>query len=253
MRTSDFTSPSGRFEKSAEGHLTFVPDALPPEIDYGPMIDLVTEAHTRLGILEGMGRTIPNPNLLTCPHIMAEAVSSSRIEGTKASALDVFQFKIGQIPDRQAESKRVLEVSNHIDASRDCLDRISHGEDMSLTMLRRAHETLMRGVMEQHTVPGRFRTTQNWIGHQNSRIKDAKYVPPAPHLLDDLLSDIMQFVTNPPPKMPVLVQCALAHYQFELIHPFVDGNGRVGRLLVPLILADRRALGKPLLYLSAYF
>lgn len=223
------------------------------EIDYESIIDFVTKAHTHLGILEGIGRTIPNPNLLIYPYITAEAVASSRIEGTEASALDVFQFKARQISDRQVRSKRVLEVNNYIDALGDCLARIGRGESISLTTLRLAHGILMRGVMEQHTMPGRFRTIQNWIGHQNSRIEDAKYVPPAPHLLDDLLSDMMQFVMNPPLKMPVLVQCALVHCQFEMIHPFTDGNGRVGRLLIPLILAHKSALSKPLLYLSSYF
>lgn len=254
MEESNFTKPSGRFEENFDGDLTFVPDLLPPDICYKPIMRLIDEARGQLGILEGMGRILPNPNLLIRPYIAKEAVYSSRIEGTMASVTDVFRFSLGRISNEYGRKNRVREVYNYTKALQQCLARIDQGTNINLDMINHAHHILLDRAPGHDKMPGMIRTEQNWIGSErfSTSIRDAVYVPPAAHLLDGLLSNLIQFISNPPPNMPVLVLCAVAHYQFESIHPFVDGNGRIGRLLVPLILARRRTLSKPLLFLSSY-
>lgn len=252
MRESEFVNPNGRFEKNCKGVVTFVPEFLPPKINYASITDLVAEAHMHLGVLEGMGNVVPNPDLLITPYITQEAVLSSRIEGTEASSLDVYQFEAGDKVDADG-SKRVLEVVNCSHALHSCLEMINNRKRIDLKMLKQAHKTLLKGVGGQSVGIGQIRAVQNWIGYAGCNIKNASYVPPAVHLLDGLLENLEKFVVEPPTDMPVLVRCALAHYQFEAIHPFEDGNGRVGRLMIPLILASSGVLGRPLLYLSAYF
>ena len=215
------------------------------------MAGLVAEAHMHLGILEGAGSLIPNPNLLIGPYLTREAVASSRIEGTQASSLDVYRFEAGE--KERDEFKRVPEVANYVRASRFCLEKMGDGVPVSLELLMEAHHILLKGVRGHEAHLGRIRSVQNWIGHPNCAIKDASYVPPAVHLLDGALASLEGFIRDPPAEMPVLVQCALAHYQFEAIHPFGDGNGRVGRLMVQLMLAGSGTLAKPILCLSAYF
>ena len=254
MRESDFTEPAGRFEENGDGETTFVPDPLPPDIDYDPIVSLMDEARGQLSTLEGMGRIMPNPNLLIRPYLTKEAVYSSRIEGTVASVMDVFRFDLERTSIEHEAKSRVREVYNYSKALQECLARIDGGEDISLDMIKHAHRILLDRAPGHDKKPGMVRTEQNWIGSARfpTSIQDAVYVPPAKHLLDDLLSNLVRFISSPPPNMPVLVLCAAAHYQFESIHPFRDGNGRIGRLLVPLILAKRRTLSKPLLFLSSY-
>ena len=254
MRESDFTEPAGRFEENGDGETTFVPDPLPPDIDYDPIVSLMDEARGQLSTLEGMGRIMPNPNLLIHPYLTKEAVYSSRIEGTVASVMDVFRFDLERTSIEHEAKSRVREVYNYSKALQECLARIDGGEDISLDMIKHAHRMLLDRAPGHDKKPGMVRTEQNWIGSARfpTSIQDAVYVPPAKHLLDDLLSNLVRFISSPPPNMPVLVLCAAAHYQFESIHPFRDGNGRIGRLLVPLILAKRRTLSKPLLFLSSY-
>ena len=200
-----------------------------------------------------MGKVIPNPDLLIRPYVTREAVLSSKIEGTEASMMDVFQFEARPILDEPKRYARIDEVVNYVQASHECFEQISSGDDVGMAMLKNAHRLLLYDVRGQNMMPGRTRTVQNWIGVPGCHIRDAAYVPPAPHVLEDALSNLIRFIANPPAGMPVLVQCALAHYQFESIHPFVDGNGRIGRLMIQLILAARSVLSKPLLYMSAYF
>lgn len=254
MQESDFPDPAGRFEKNRNGDLTFVPNLLPPDIPYHTIVDLMDEARGQLGVLEGMGRIIPNPNLLIRPYLAKEAVYSSRIEGTMASVMDVFRFDLEHTSNEHTRKSRVREVHNYSRALQDCLARIGGGEAISMDMIGRAHKILLDRAPGYNKKPGTVRTEQNMIISDWVRqsIQNAVYVPPAEHLLDDMLANLIQFVSNPPPNMPVLVLCAVAHYQFESIHPFRDGNGRIGRLLVPLILAERRTLSKPLLFLSSY-
>ena len=254
MRESDFTEPAGWFEENRDGDTTFVPDPLPPDIYYDPIVRLMDEARGQLSTLEGTGRVLPNPDLLIRPYLAKEAVYSSRIEGTMASVMDVFRFDLERTSGEHEAKSRVWEVYNYSRALQECLARIGAGEDIGLDMIRRAHHILLDRAPGHDKKPGMVRTEQNWIGSERLRtsIRDAAYVPPAEHLLDGLLSNLVRFISSPPPNMPVLVLCAVAHYQFESIHPFRDGNGRIGRLLVPLILARQRTLSRPLLFLSSY-
>ena len=254
MRELDFTEPAGRFEENRDGDTTFVPNPLPPDINYDPIVRLMDEARGYLGTLEGMGRILPNPNLLIRPYLAKEAVYSSRIEGTMASVMDVFRFDLERTSNEYEAKSRVREVYNYSKALQECLARIDSGENIDLDMIKYAHRMLLDRAPGHDRKPGMVRTEQNWIGSERFRtsIQDAVYVSPAEHRLDDLLSNLIQFISSPPPNMPVLVLCAVAHYQFESIHPFRDGNGRIGRLLVPLILAKQHTLSKPLLFLSSY-
>lgn len=254
MDESDFDNPSGAFHTDSASVKAFIPNDLPPDIDYGEIIGLTTEAHTQLGILSGLGESIPNPDLLIAPYVRTEAVLSSKIEGTQASIVDIFRFDAqGKPKSYEATEKRIQEVVNYVDALDDCLAWVNSGEDIGLSMMEKAHHILLHDVRGQDRIPGKFRTVQNWIGPEGSAIDDARYVPPPAGMLNDLLAKMEGFIQNPPAGIPVLIQCALIHYQFEAIHPFADGNGRIGRLLIPLILADRGMLRRPFLYLSAYF
>ena len=234
--------------------MTFVPNLLSPNVKYDNMLSLMDEARGRLGTLVGVGRIMPNPNLLIRPYITKEAVHSSKIEGTMASITDVFRFDLERMPNKYDTYSRVREVHNYSIALQKCLARIDAGADITLDMIKSVHHMLLDNATGYDKTPGMIRTQQNYIANVqlHRSIRDAVYVPPAEHFLDDLLLNLVEFMLKPPPNMPVLVQCAVAHYQFESIHPFGDGNGRIGRILVPLILAKRRTLSRPLLFLSSY-
>ncbi len=254
MEKSAFTKPFGNLVKNRDGHLTFVPDSLPPQINYDESLTgLISEASIQLGNLSGIGKLMPNPHLLIRPYLRREAVLSSKIEGTQASIMDVFRFEAGEISgEKENEEKRITEVVNYVRALDECLDAVNKGTSIDLEMIKKAHRILMQDVRGHELEPGKFRTIQNWIGLEGTKIENATYVPPAPEYLNDLLSSLEKFIQNPPGRISVLVQCAMMHYQFEAIHPFSDGNGRIGRLLIPLLLAQRKVLDLPLLYLSAY-
>jgi Fic family protein len=237
--------------------ITFIPKLLPPKINYNTsLIALLSEANLQLGQLSGIGELLPNPELLIRPYIRREAVLSSKIEGTQASMIDIFEYEAAggkSDPKEVVHEKRVQEVVNYVSALNDCLKKVNNGGTIDLDLIKSAHKSLMTNVRGQEKTPGQFRMVQNWIGPEGSKIEDAIYVPPPPHCLQDLLLDLEKFIRSPPPGISPLVQCAFVHYQFEAIHPFADGNGRIGRLLIPLLLADRRVLSRPMLYLSAYF
>lgn len=254
METSTFAKPSGRLVKNKESHITFLPDKLPPKFEYDPgVVALLSEASIQLGRLSGIGTLMPNPHLLIRPYILREAVLSSKIEGTQASILDVFKFQAGSFDRSQdAESKRVAEVVNYVSALDDCLASVTKGNAIDLNMIKSAHKRLMKDVRGQELAPGEFRKVQNWIGIPGTKISDATYVPPPAESIVELLKDLVSFINNPVDRIPVLLQCAVIHYQFEAIHPFGDGNGRIGRLLIPLLLQSRGLLSQPLLYVSVY-
>ncbi len=255
MDEKAFSNPNGRFIKNGEGNKTFLPKPLPPIIQYdSSLTSLSSEAHAQLGRLSGIGELLPNPDVLIRPYLRREAVLSSKIEGTQASIVDVFEYEAKAQPDSQnKDKKRVLEVVNYVRALSNCIKKVEKGEKISLAMITDAHKILMRNVRGQERSPGRFRTIQNWIGPEGSKIEDAVYVPQTQDHLQNSLSQLEQFIQQPKERIPVLIQTAFVHYQFEAIHPFADGNGRIGRLLIPLMLAERHVLSKPLLYLSAYF
>ena len=240
-------SPIGRMVAIENGVETYVPNPLPRSLDInGPLLKSLDEASRSVSVLAGVGETIPNPNLLIRPFMRREAVLSSSIEGTQASISDLFIYEASGIRRRD-----VVEVSNYtraLDLGLDLLNTLP----ISLRLVNRVHESLLTDVRGNEKRPGELRNAQVWIGHQGADIRDARFVPPPPHMLSELLLDWERFV-NEESDLPPLVQCALMHYQFEAIHPYLDGNGRVGRLLIILFLCAKRVLSEPLLYLSAYF
>ncbi|MBP6863846.1 MAG: Fic family protein [Candidatus Didemnitutus sp.] len=249
MKSSSAGSPSGRWVKTLEGYRAFHPGPLPPEIVWTPkLVRALSHADRLLGRLAGEGRRLPNPHLLIRPFVRREAVYSSRIEGTQATLGELLAADAGVSPERSPEDLR--EVGNYVTALEHGLKRLE-SLPLSLRLVRELHEKLMTGVRGDHATPGQFRRTQNWIGRPGCTLSDASYVPPPPADLLDHLGRWEDFLHDE--SVPPLVHAALMHYQFEAIHPFIDGNGRVGRLLIILSLCARGALTEPLLYLSAFF
>ncbi len=194
---------------------------------------------------------MPNPHLLINPYLRREAVLSSRIEGTRTSLSDVLLEEVDETePIGSSEADR-QEVRNSVAALEQGIGRLREGRPISLNLVQELHATLMRGVRGELASPGRFRTVQNGIGPKGTNVGNAVDVPPPPELVLAGLDDWERFV-NTRGTMPDLVQCALMHEQFEAIHPFIDGNGRLGRLLITLFILERERLSQPLLYLSAY-
>jgi len=254
MDKAAFSNPNGKLTTSDQGDLVFVPKLLPPNFEYDRALTYaISDAHTKLGRLAGIGELLPNPHILIAPYLRREAVLSSRIEGTEASLNDLFLYEIVGEESEELVYKRVREVRNYAQALEKSLYRVRPlKQKIDLKLIRYTHRILLRRVRGAERNPGNFRRFQNWIGAPGSKIEDALYVPPSPEHLPDLLSNIESFIRKPPQDMPVLVQCAVLHYQFEAVHPFVDGNGRIGRLLIPLFLCERDILPEGLLYLSAY-
>lgn len=240
-------SRSGKLLRTPQGYWSFIPNPLPPKLTWSEgLIFLLSEAERSLGSLEGIGQTLPNPHLLITPFIHKEAVLSSRIEGTQSSLSDLYRFEATGV-----ERGDVLEVANYIKALEYGLNRLET-LPLSLRLIREIHQILMEGVRGEYTTPGEFRKSQNWIGPPGCTLKDAVYVPPAPDSMNEALDKFEKFL-HTSFRLPPLIEAALIHYQFEAIHPFLDGNGRIGRLLITLLLCQRGCLSKPLLYLSAFF
>ena len=211
---------------------------------------ILSEADRSLGELAGMARTLPNPQLLIAPLSQREAVLSSRIEGTEASLSELVLFEAANDAPVRSRSD-VLEVRNYRSAMNYGLDRMTE-LPLSLRLVRELHSRLMAGVRGQEMTLGEFRTSQNWIGSPGCLLNEANYVPPPPTELYECLGDWESFL-HEELRIPPLLRCALMHYQFEAIHPFLDGNGRVGRLLIVLFLCTLGRLPAPVLYLSPYF
>ena len=242
-------SPSGKVIKALTGYYSFLPNALPPKIDWdNALVNSLSRADHILGMLSREGKKLPNPHLLLRPFITREAVLSSKIEGTQATLGEVLAQEAGIRVDRHPDD--LQEVNNYIVALDYGLLRLKD-LPLSLRLIKEIHEKLMQGVRGSHATPGEFRKSQNWIGRPGSTLSNAKYIPPAPDNLVDCLSAFEVFLHDR--TLPPLIHIALCHYQFEAIHPFLDGNGRVGRLLITLLLIERNILPSPLLYLSAFF
>ena len=240
---------SGRQVRRPEGYTAFVPDPLPPEVVWTPeLVRALSDADRLIGRLAGEGRRLPNPHLLIRPFVRREAVLSSRIEGTQATLGELLAAEAGASVDRSPADLR--EVGNYVVALEYGLKRLKT-TPLSLRLTRELHAKLMAGVRGDHATPGEFRRSQNWIGRPGATLANATYVPPPPDLLMGCLGAWEKFLHDR--SLPVLVQAALMHVQFEAIHPFLDGNGRVGRLLITLFLVEREVLPTPLLYLSAFF
>jgi Fic family protein len=249
MDSAAFTPTSpGRLVSTTDGHDAYFPGALPPAMDFdAELVARLAAASNAVGLLAGTGRNISNPALLIEPYLRREAVLSSRIEGTVSTLADLYEDEaIGSAPREDVE-----EVRNYLRAHEYGLERLK-ALPLSLRLLREVHEKLMEGVRGEGRHPGKFRSYQNWIARDpKAPIEDATYVPPPVVEMKLALADLEKFLHNE--ALPPLMIAGIAHYQFEATHPFGDGNGRVGRLLISLLLHQRGLLPQPLLYLSAYF
>lgn len=231
------------------GYAAFVPAAMPRDLPLTRASQLaLSVADLAVGRLAGAGRLLPNPSILITPFSSREALESSRIEGTQTSLSEVYAAAASETTG----SVDVREVRNYLSALGHGLKLLDGGLPLSLRVVRAMHEILLAGVRGEERTPGDFRSSQNWIGPAGATLETAVFVPPPVAQMHDALRDWERF-PHDDVRMPVLVQCALLHYQFETIHPFLDGNGRLGRLFVILFLIERDVMPSPLLYLSAYF
>lgn len=246
---TDSRKAAGRQVRVPGGHTAFVPDPLPPPIHWTPeLVRALSDADRRIGKLAGEAGRLPNPHLLLRPFIRREAVLSSRIEGTQATLGELLAAEAGAMVERSPADLR--EVGNYVTALEYGVRRLKK-LPLSLRLIRELHAKLMTGVRGNQATPGEFRRSQNWIGPAGCTLANATYVPPPPEAMTQCLEQWELFLHDR--SLPPLVHVALVHYQFEAIHPFLDGNGRVGRLLITLFLVERGILPTPLLYLSAFF
>lgn len=243
---------AGSYITQASGYRAFVPAALPPtpaiQLD-GALQLLLSRADMALGRLDGSVQTLPNPDLFVLMYVRKEAVLSSQIEGTQSSLHDLLAVE-AQALGRDRVAQDVDEVVNYVKAMRHGLDRLAT-LPVSVRLIREIHERLMSGGRGGQLTPGELRTSQNWIGPSGVTLADAAFVPPPPHEVGPSLSALERYIHSDD-TLPLLVRIGLAHAQFETIHPFLDGNGRVGRLLITLLLCERGVLAQPVLYLSIY-
>ena len=248
----DFPERAGRYVQQTTGYKAFLPAPLPPQpplaLD-GELQTLLSTADRDIGRLDALAALLPNPDLFVALYVRHEAVLSSQIEGTQSTLEDVLAFEADAQNDQTP--KDVAEVANYVRAMNHGLARLPE-LPLSLRLLREIHAELMMGVRGRDKLPGEFRTSQNWIGGAGSSLANASFIPPPPHELMAALGQLEVFLHEARHSVPLLVRCALAHAQFETIHPFLDGNGRVGRLLITLMLCEDGALSRPLLYLSLY-
>jgi Fic family protein len=246
------SSRAGQYIQQLEGYKAFIPNPLPPvpEITMDQeMLKLLSQAARALGRLDGATDALPNPDLFVFMYVRREAVLSSQIEGTQASLIDILEFESQAVePDNPQD---VAEVVNYVSAINYGLERLEE-LPMSLRLIREIHRELMSNVRGSERNPGEFRCSQNWIGPGGCSLLDATYVPPPPTEMLQSLDNLEKFLHNQKP-MPTLIKVGLAHAQFETIHPFLDGNGRTGRLLITFLLCEQNVLKRPLLYISYYF
>lgn len=242
-------SPAGQVIKSLKGYSAFIPNALPPKFEWtNSVVNSLSRADFLLGKLAREGSKLPNPHLLMRPFITREAVLSSKIEGTQATLGEILAANAGAYVKQNPDD--LQEVQNYITALDYGLERLKE-LPLSLRLIKEIHNHLMQGVRGFHATPGEFRVSQNWIGSPGCLLSTAKFVPPPADNLMDCLGHLENFLHDR--QLPPLIHIALCHYQFEAIHPFLDGNGRVGRLLIMLLLVEQGMLPSPLLYLSAFF
>lgn len=242
---------AGRYLQQPTGYRAFIPAPLPPDppLDLsGPLRERLSEADYALGRLDGAVLTLPNPDLFVFMYVRKEAVLSSQIEGTQSSLQNLLAAE-AQLFDPDT-ARDVNEVANYVRAMNHGLARLAD-LSVSVRLIREIHTELMQGVRGGRLAPGELRTSQNWIGPGGCTLADATFVPPPPHEVPGALSDLERFLHDGA-GLPPLIQVGLAHAQFETIHPFLDGNGRVGRLLITFLLTEKRLLSKPVLYLSHY-
>lgn len=238
---------SGKFTKQF-GYRSFEPEPINREwvITQPALSVLLEEANLRIGELNAFSIILPDVNIFLKMHIVKEATQSSRIEGTQTKIDDAVLEEKDISPEKRDDWQ---EVQNYIEALNYSIKRLSK-LPISNRLIRKAHKILMKGVRGKHKMPGEFRKSQNWIG--GATLNDAKFIPPHHTLLPELMSDLEKFLNNDDIKVPHLIRIAIAHYQFEAIHPFLDGNGRIGRLLITLYLVNQKILNQPTLYISDF-
>lgn len=242
---------AGQYLPQVGGYQAFIPQSLPPDppvqLD-DELMRLLSDADRSLGRLDGVASVLPNPNFFVAMYVRQEAVLSSQIEGTQSTLDDVLQFELdakGQDMPRDVE-----EVVNYVQAMNFGLERLKT-LPLSLRLIREIHAILLEGVRGGNRAPGEFRQDQNWIGPAGCSLHEATFVPPPVAEMYVAMTNLEQFLHWQAP-LPLLIHCGLVHAQFETIHPFMDGNGRVGRLLITFLLCERQVLQQPLLYLSYY-
>ena len=252
MNPKLFTSSApGKIVKTPLSYWAYLPNPLPPSLEISwELANHISEADRALSELAGVARTLPNPHLFAIPFAKKEAVLSSMIEGTLASLSDLFYFEaLARVAP--SGSQDVKEVRNYVAAMEYAIERIKDFP-ISIRLFREIHKILMRDTRGEHLTPGELRTSQNWIGSPNCTLMDSTFVPPPAYEMKQSLGDLEKYL-HANSVLPPLVRMAIVHYQFEAIHPFLDGNGRIGRLLITLLLCKEELLPVPLLYLSAYF
>ncbi len=240
---------AGTYVRQVLGYSAFIPTALPPDLAIDNELHrLLADAATALGRLDGSIQTLPNPDLFVLMYIRKEAVLSSQIEGTQSSLTDVLEVEANLMDANRPND--VVEVINYVEALKHGIARLAE-LPVSTRLIREMHGHLMDGVRGQEKNPGEIRTTQNWIGHGGSTLNNAVFVPPPPHEVGPALAGLENFIHDER-TLPILVRIGLVHAQFETIHPFLDGNGRIGRLLITLLLCEQGVLSQPVLYISHF-
>jgi Fic family protein len=237
---------------SGESVRAFVPPPLPPgsqELDLTSLLAILAEANQAVGRLDGITSALPDLKLFLYSYVRKEAVLSSQIEGTQSSLSDLLLYENAETPGVPLDD--VQEVSNYVAALNHGLKRMRGGFPLSLRLIREIHEVLLSKGRGSHAQPGQFRRSQNWIG--GSRPGNAAYVPPPPEYVMECMGQLETFLHQEAPSLPLLIRAGLVHAQFESIHPFLDGNGRVGRLLITFMLCAEEVLREPVLYLSLFF
>ncbi len=243
------TFKAGIFEKGTTGYSWFVPEKINDTWNWNnPLLDsLLEKAALKLGELNAFSKLVPNIDLFIQLHVTKEAVVSSRIEGTQTKIDEAMLDEDEVFPERRNDWK---EVNNYVKALNHAVAELE-SLPISSRLIKQTHAILLDSVRGEHKQPGEYRISQNWIG--GSSPADAVFVPPNHKYVNDLMGDLENFIHNDEINLPALIKIAIAHYQFETIHPFLDGNGRIGRLLITLFLVDQKVLNRPLLYLSDYF
>ena len=253
MKTADFSkSAPGKVIKTLKGYWAFVPDPLPPDLAWSTtLMARLSKADRSLARLAEVGNAFPAPHVVAQPFIRKEAVWSSQIEGTNTSFQELLTYEAGQL-SLFGDIEQAREVHNYVQALGFGLARLKK-LPVSVRLIREIHGLLMKGVRGEMMTPGEVRRSQNWIGQPGATIETARFVPPPVDEMHACLQQLELFIHDEQPVLPPLIRLGLIHYQFEAIHPFLDGNGRMGRLLITFLLVAWKLLSQPLLYLSNYF
>lgn len=252
--TATTSDRAGQYIQQPAEYKAFVPKSLPPTPPIqlsGEQRVLQSKADRALGRLDGVTQTLPDPDLFVYMYVRKEAVLSSQIEGTQSSLHDLVAAEAGVVGGMRRIPKDVDEVSNYVKAMNYGLTQLKK-IPISVWLMREIHKVLLRGVRGGRLEPGELRRSQNWIGHEGCSLREASFVPPPPDIVPNALGDLEQFL-HQHDSLPALVKIGLAHAQFEIIHPFLDGNGRIGRLLITFLLVENQILQRPVLYLSYFF